>query len=63
MDPILNLVQGVLALCACGREDGVVRDEELCAGMDLIADSETVENGTILTLENGDRYKVSVTKL
>ena len=64
MEPlILNLVQGVMALCACGGEHEIGRDEELCAGMDLIAGSENVENGTVLTLENGDRYLVSVTKL
>jgi hypothetical protein len=64
VDPlILNLVQGVLSLCACGGSHEIERDEDLCAGMDLLDETEIVEDGIILKLENGDRYKVTVTKL
>ena len=64
MDPlILNLVQGVLHLSSCGGSHEIERNEDLSAGMDLIAECDDAENGVILTLENGDRYQVSVTKL
>ncbi len=63
-DPVLlNLVQGVMTLCSCGGEHEIGRNQDLCDGMDLIAECENATDGVTLTLENGDKYKVSVTKL
>lgn len=60
---ILNLVQGAMSLCSCGGSHEIERDEELCEGMDLIEECENVENGVILHLEDGQRYKISVQRL
>ena len=52
-----------MTLCSCGGEHEIGRNQDLCDGMDLIAECENATDGVTLTLENGDKYKVSVTKL
>lgn len=60
---IKNLVKGALTLCSCGGEHEIGRDEELCAGMDLIEECENTDDGVVLVLESGARFRVTVTRL
>lgn len=56
-------VQGCLLLAGCGGAHEIDRNADLCRQADTIADVDATPDGVIITLDDGTRYAVRVTRI